>query len=845
VGGLPLTVRAPFAKKHCLSSGKRRKATPSAFFSRRIPTDTLRMATQERASTPKTSPPPAARDLSFRRLWQLPVFLLGLMALLGVWMTHSLWNDPAARRFERSLLAARETLLDPKAPLNELPMLLSEALEQIDRFPGRAGEVHFLLGSVYLRLGDKVSPAERAVKLCQQALTELEQAQALGLPEPDRGAMAYRMGKALYQTGGEPHKVVFYLSGSVDQAGEDRFEGYQMLTKAYLALQNSKAALDANERALQQPFVDERRLAPVRLLRGELLWKEDRAGARKALERIGSDAPPTTLARVRFLIALSHQDDQAWSKAAECWRQILADRREPAAPRPQILFYLGWCQHQLQHLEDAAGIWQQLQSGNGEEAQAAALRLAQLRLEKGQRADAVKLLARALAAVTKPEEYQNRLMTLQQTRELFESASRACLQGGAFDDSLKVVDLYRRIGSPEQVLLLRAQVLEAWAQADGKASGVDERSQVRRQEAARAHALEAAATWESAAEAAADDKLKAQQLWHASQDYFQAQDFTRAVRVLDRFMRLKPPGEQLSEASYRMGEAYQALNDVRHAEEAYRACIGLEKTEPVPKTRRFEYRARYQLALVEVGRGGRDEAAYMLRQNLELMGLAPDPESQERSLFLLAELLYMDGRYTQAASYWDQALTAYPTNVDRALARFHLGECYHHQAEAELQALRNSILAEMARSSRRHYRILLEKAAANYDKVKMDLDEAQRTGALLTQTEQTVLQQAAFALAQCRYYLGDYHEAVALYHRLANENMGKVEGLLALQQLWACYYAQPDRGQAAATLTRMRLFLEAVDDKLFANRPDSQSKKAFKTWIDKSEEETQKLSVVP
>jgi tetratricopeptide (TPR) repeat protein len=799
---------------------------------------------------PPAREPSATESPSFRTLWQVPVFLLGLTVLIGVWLTRPWWNDPRTRKFELALESARAALEEGSSDsLNQSLILLTQQLPELGWFPRRAGEVHFLLGSTYLRQADKRGGVT-AQEMNRQAVVHLDQAQARGVPESDRNLLAFRLGKALDRTGGEPNKVVYYLSQSVeslpaDRVLEGRFEAFGMLTQAYLKLGNRQAALEANERQLQLPILDqEALLAPARLLRGELLWEQNRAEARRALARISSDAPPAVLSRARFLLALGYQLDESWTEAAALWKILLAAGTEDAALRPQILFYLGWCYRHLERSPEAVQIWQQLISTQGPEAQAASLRLGELRLEAGARSEALGLYERGLAGVARPDQYGNPLVTLAEARELLTGAARACLQSGAFAEAERFLDLYSRIGNRDDTLVLRSAALEAWAVAEQKEAAGKEPARARPLlDAARKHLSQAAEAYRDAAEMTADPSARADRIWHAGRDYLQAQDFAGALKALERYLQLAPASERVGEAYYRIGQAYQALNRKDAAGKAYRECIGLEKLEPIPKSRPFTFRARYQLALMALAEDKRRDAEEMLRQNLELMRQEPDPEAEEESLFTLSELLFLDKLYSEASSYWEQALSRYPTYIDRAWARFCLAECYRHLAEQELQSQRSSLFLEMREHSRHQHRVYLQRALANYEKLVTDL-EAQPAGAL-SATEQRVLELARVAKAQCFFNLGDYRVAIPLFHALANRYPGSVEGLMALQQQWFCYKESADRQGAAATLTSMRLFLEAMDDKAFEHRPPNQSRQAFRELIQEDEAETEKLSMTP
>src|SRR5713226_7217566 len=122
------------------------------------------MSGEKGFTVPRPPPTPTPPVSTLGQLWQVPVFLLGLLAVFAVWAIRPLWYDSDIVVLRRDLDRARSQLQDPRAPLNGLTVLLNDALSHVGRLPSRAGEAHFLLGSTYLRLAEQL-PAERAADL--------------------------------------------------------------------------------------------------------------------------------------------------------------------------------------------------------------------------------------------------------------------------------------------------------------------------------------------------------------------------------------------------------------------------------------------------------------------------------------------------------------------------------------------------------------------------------------------------------------------------------------------------------------------------------------------------------
>ena len=155
------------------------------------------------------------------------------------------------------------------------------ALAHLSEFPYRAADLHFLAGSSYYRQGRQKS-ARRQGNLAHAA-QHLEKAHALGVADPDRAPLQYRLGYALLQQGKDTSRALELMMLSVEKAAEQPLEGYQLLVDSYMKLQpkpNLDGALRANQRILDlTPPRDVDALGAARLQQAEvLLLKEQRRG---------------------------------------------------------------------------------------------------------------------------------------------------------------------------------------------------------------------------------------------------------------------------------------------------------------------------------------------------------------------------------------------------------------------------------------------------------------------------------------------------------------------------------------------------------------------------------------
>ena len=398
-----------------------------------------------------------------------------------------------------------------------------------------------------------------------------------------------------------------------------------------------------------------------------------------------------------------------------------------------------------------------------------------------------------------------------------------------FEAALEVVRIQARFAKTGAVYLVQGRVAEAWAKTIWeKASSLQSVAKRRDEEtAARKRFHEAGGAFEAAADLAADSTVKADGLWRAAECYRQAQDYRLLVAVLDRFIALQPPLAQLNEAWFRLGEAHHALGNGTAADTCFRRCI--ETAGPL------RFRARFQLAVSEIERNHLAEAEEQLTMSLQQLRAETDREAHENTLFLLAEVLFRRANYRGAALRWEQALTLYPASANAPLGRFKLGDCYRRLADAERQQPHAGDPPDMLEHYRKQYAFYLDQAATNYQKV-IDALEARRMTGPLAESETSLLRDALFLLAQCRFDRGQYEEAARLNDALAARFQQSYDAFLALKQLYGCQLLvvpldKPQRDKARATLQRARVLLNRLDDSAFRDRPPIESREDSEKWL--------------
>jgi tetratricopeptide (TPR) repeat protein len=744
---------------------------------------------------------PDSEPLSFRQLWQAPMFLLGLSTLVAFLLTRPLWNNPLSRARTRLDQARHLWERNDKLPTRVLE-LAQFYLDRAGSQAPRAAEAHLICGSCMVRIA-RMESGDRAMEMWRDGYQHLLQARDLGLPDEDLPRMRAALGEAGFYIGDDLNMVCQRLKRNLE-AADDVQEACRILTLACLKKQppDFEGALKANEALRQQPLLGETVLGPARLQGGEILMELHRpTEARKLLEKIARDAAPELLARARVLRARSLQEEWQWADAAVLWQETLDDRQQPPADPGEALYNLGLCQRRLDSRDEAIRTWREgVKRGRVETAIACSLGLGELLMATGD-TTAVDALVWAVRDLRTAESWTNPIVDLKQVRDLFELGCLVFRQKKAYEKSLALAEVYDRIAAPGRASYQRGLVLQDWGRS---LSG----------EAASERLKQSGLAFEQAAEATKDHAEQAERLWLSAAGHLEGGEAGRAVKVLERFLQLSGhTPERFGEAWFDLGTAHERLGHQADAEAAYRRSITYRG--------RFAYRARFRLGEMELARGNTDAAIDKFEMNIKQMRLDPDPESMEKSLFSLGHLLATQHRdYPAARLLLEEAVSAFPSSSLCVRGRLELGETYRQLAVIENQNVVHG--GNLSPETRDHFvqqrRVYLTRAAEQFELLSQELKNETRA-AVLTPNERI---QVMFSMADCRFNLGEYAAALKLYDALADRYKGRLEHLSALGGTARCFAAQRDFTHFRARLDDIRLALKTVDP---------QTRREWEQWL--------------
>jgi outer membrane protein assembly factor BamD (BamD/ComL family)/TolA-binding protein len=728
---------------------------------------------------------------SLRQLWQVPVFFVGLAAIVVACLTRGLVAPDPVRQLHNHLSEARRLLErdanDPDAALQHA----QQAVDTLPTDPSRAAEAYFLLGSAHLRVADQAGEPTNK-EHWQEARRCLQEAEHRGLDGEDGNRLHYRLAKISYHLGDDPAQVIAQLKAAVDVA-DDRAEALTLLSRAYLRLNppNLKEALKANKKLREEvPQIGEDVLGPAKLTGAKLLLQlNQREEARKTLEKISDRAAPPVLAEKNMLLAGLYQEEHNWTAAAELWRAVLDDKRVPSDEAGGMLYNLGVCYRNMDQSGRAAEAWNDcMRRSQGEEGQAAALALAELRLHEPKPDKGVALLAEAVAKIRKPEDWKNGLISLADVRELFEQAMTIYRQSKNYDLAVRTAELYERVAVPPKAQLRRAELNSEWAKAVREHSRSIKDDDTRKKEENTADELlrQAAEAHAEAAKCLTEKKKCEEHLWLSAVCSYEGHDYPRAADKLREIVeREKDNNDRLGEGLFLLGETCRHLHDLKAAETAYKMCV--------ERGARFTYRARYQLALLDIEAGNIDSAERELEQNINIEQRDNDSDAQEKSLLALCALQYqkaasLPAYYRKVVQHLEGHLDHLALTPESVRARYQLADSYRQQADHD--TLSHNVINSSMKSSAEandHYlainKRMWTRAAEEFAKLE-ELIKEPALAKLLTLKQQVEI---PFHVAECYLNLGEYENALRKYEELAKRWGQSQHALYALGSTIRCY----------------------------------------------------------
>ncbi|HUW83941.1 MAG TPA: tetratricopeptide repeat protein [Phycisphaerae bacterium] len=378
---------------------------------------------------------------------------------------------------------------------------------------------------------------------------------------------------------------------------------------------------------------------------------------------------------------------------------------------------------------------------------------------------------------------------------------------------------------------------QARSEADRLGGDPHEGASAERLAEAKRHFGEAANTWLELAKAnTLRDAIAEDAAWQAADDFDLAGETESVIEILSEFIVQRPNSPRTPQARFRLGQAYQAQNELHSAIESYRTLV-----QKHPRTlSAFSAMVPLSQCFVALGADFYEQAEQVLLLVLEedpsQPGLyTPEAPLFREALFRLGELYGHMDRHTDAIARLADFLEYYPQDARRPQVQFMLADSY---LKAGL-ALRSRAGGDVEFNAREtllgEFRKRLQEAARLYEQV-IEAYGA-RPEESLSAREQLYLRLGYLYRAECAFELGQYEQAVPLYEQAAYRYQNEPVSLSAYLQIINCYFRLGERQRARTALGRARWLLRRMPVSDFAQQPtgiDRQRWQDVLAWVEDS-----------
>lgn len=468
--------------------------------------------------------PSRIRQPRWREVWQIPLFLLGLVSCTAAWWWSPVfWPDHQAAR------ARYQQILDALDQQNlEAARALFASLNQ-GKYPFKDYEIAYLEGNLYLAEAQQLAPLSVASPLAREAYLKAQVAfdkviQAQLKDPPVR--LHYQM--ALARLGTQPLDAssLIALEQTLESNRQDRLAGYSLLTDLRLKLQPPDDLGALRTLDLYLNMTERSQQHPQRILKAEILARLERwAEIPKTLTPIPQEA--TEYWKAIHWQALAAYHLKQWGEAVRLWNTL-----PPRDLTPQALLAFGHSQQQLKNLPEAQRLWERVwrEYLSSPEALVAQSRLAELAMEQQRWHDAVRSLVTLLSAkktlIASDSQFTPARLEVQVTQ-----LANKLIQLRRWDDLRLLGDTaapWSFQGKSDDWL---SQAWHALAQSQPKDSPLPVPS-------AKAYSLAAEYAWKAAQQVPKPEKARL--LWQSGQDALQAKSWQLAQRALGELLSLNP-----------------------------------------------------------------------------------------------------------------------------------------------------------------------------------------------------------------------------------------------------------------------------------------------------------------
>lgn len=331
-----------------------------------------------------------------------------------------------------------------------------------------------------------------------------------------------------------------------------------------------------------------------------------------------------------------------------------------------------------------------------------------------------------------------------------------------------------------------------------------------------------------------DTDAYGESLWAAARMYDRAGDLEEDIAMLRMFVSGFPTDTRLSEAKFKLAEAYFASGDMESAQRVYRELI--ENRGGVAGTGEYADKSVVPLArtmIADADPKNDDEAERWLVRAVSGEFGGPGTSNYRQGLDELARLYYRTGRQVEAMARLEEYVERYgSTGEDDSsirLARFRLADARRQFATGAKSRLETEKMPDAERQRLAVDRVTaLRKALGEFERVRRESEGVAHRAPL----EDTCLRNSYFYLGECAFDLGEYDDAIRYYAAAKERYPRDPASLVAMVQIVGAYQALGETEKARTANARARAFFESLPDEVWNDPTLPMGRDAWQRWLD-------------
>ena len=409
-----------------------------------------------------------------------------------------------------------------------------------------------------------------------------------------------------------------------------------------------------------------------------------------------------------------------------------------------------------------------------------------------------------LETVSDPVTYANELLPLKALRKRILKAYQFFMNQGDFASAVALVEQLEPVFSRADVAELRAKLHRQWGEQK-----VEEADSATMKEAetlvmeGHYHFRAAGRAFENVARIRYATPRFTDDLWAAAECYFLGHSFSHAIRTYEEYLHHESKRNN-GMALLRLGQAKLAAGKSLQAINALTDCIELYPHDWVV------FQARLECARAYRENGQPAEAERMLMANLAGDKLSPISPEWRDSLFELGYLFYHTGRYLEAVSKLEEAVSRYPDVPQTLLANYITARSFHQATEAPKEKIANAKTESERQKNRRIVDGYLQQALVRYQSV-------QRTITLNGSRHQSeldiaLLRNCYMMQGSVLFQLKRYEEARKAYSNISTLYQHEPFVLEGFVQIANCWLRLNQPVKAKVTLEHAKQVLERLPE---------------------------------